>query len=327
MNVLVTGGTGFLGSNLVAHLAGRGHTVRVLKRPASSSSLLDDFPIEVAPGDVTDLESLIAAARGVEGIYHVAAEVSYWRRRREAMYRVNVGGTRNVIEAAVRSGVRRVIHTSSIATIGYHEDGKPIDENTPWNWGPAGIDYFETKHRAEAEAMKGVARGVEVVAVNPALIFGPRDATWNAGRVFKMARARGMQMFPEGAAAMCDADDVCAAHIEAMTRGRSGERYILAGETVRYIDMFRMAADVMGVRPRVMTVPYALAAAAAWAAYGVSLVTNKEPMLTPEMLRVANGTYRYDSSKAIRELDYAQTPLRVSLEKAYRWYRDAGLLP
>jgi dihydroflavonol-4-reductase len=327
MNVLVTGGTGFLGSNLVYHLASRGDRVRVLKRPATSMAHLEGLPVEVVPGDVTDLDSLVAAARGVECIYHVAATVTYWRRRRAAMYEVNVGGTRNVIEAAVRGEVRRVVHTSSVATIGYREDGQPADENTRWNWGPAGIDYFTTKHQGEAEAFKGIARGVEVVVLNPALIFGARDVTWSTGRTFKMARSRGVHMFTDGAGPMCDADDVSLGHIAAMERGQSGQRYILGGDTVRYADMFRMAAEAMGVRRRVLTVPYSLAAAAAWAAYGVSLLTNREPLLTPEMLRAAQGIYRVDSSKAIRELGYAQTPLRVSIEKSYRWYRDSGLLP
>src|SRR5438128_589236 len=125
MNVLVTGATGFLGSNLVHHLVSQGDTVRVLKRPTSSMALLQDLPIEVITGDVTDADLLVSAARGVEGIYHTAAVVSFWRRRRVEQYRVNVDGTRNVIEAAVRCGVRRVVHTSSIATIGYREDRQP----------------------------------------------------------------------------------------------------------------------------------------------------------------------------------------------------------
>jgi dihydroflavonol-4-reductase len=326
MKVLVTGATGFLGANLCHHLVARGDTVRVLKRKRTPPTLLAGLPVEIAEGDVTDLDSVVAASRGVEGIYHVAGLVSYWRPKRAWMYRVNIDGPRNVVEAAVRNGVRRVVHTSSIAAVGFRTDGQPADEETPFNWEPFDVGYPISKFRGEQEAMKGLARGLEVVSVNPALIFGPRDTAWNAGRMLRIVASGRTIRIPEGASTTCDVDDVCAGHIAAMERGQSGRRYIFGGEQVGYARLFQIIGEVMGRRVRVQRVPYWVATLASYGAYALSVLTRKEPDITPELMRVARRTRRYSSERAIRELAYPQTPLRVTLEKTYRWYRDNGYL-
>ncbi len=327
MKVLITGGTGFLGANLCHHLVAHGDQVRVLKRRKTPPTLLEGLPVEFAEGDVTDLDSLLAAARGVEGIYHAAGLISYWRPKRERQYRVNVEGSRHVVEAAVRSGVRRIVHTSSIAAVGFRADGQPADEDTEWNWERYDVHYCTTKHLGEVEAMKGNQRGVEVVALNPSLIFGPRDLHFQAGRIFKMVADSSVIRIPEGNSTTSDVDDVCAAHIAAMERGQPGRRYILGGEVRAYSDLIREIADVMGKPVRVQIVPFRVAQLVAYAFYGLSLLTRKEPPLTPELLRVAQHTRRYSSARAIRELGYPQTPLRAALEKTYRWYVENSLLP
>ena len=326
MKVLVTGATGFLGANLCHHLVARGDAVRVLKRKRTKPTLLEGLPIEIAEGDVTDFDSLLAASRGVEGIYHVAGLVSYWRPKRDWMYCVNIDGPRNVVEAAVRNGVRRVVHTSSIAAVGFRTDGQPADEETPFNWEPYDVGYPISKFRGEQEAMKAIAHSLEVVSVNPALIFGPRDTSWNAGRMFRMVQQSRTIRIPDGSSTTCDVDDVCAGHIAAMERGLSGRRYILGGEHLGIARLFEMVGEVMGQKVRVHTVPYWVASLASYAAYSVSLLTRKEPDFTPELMRVARRSRRYSSERAIRELGYPQTPLRATLEKTYRWYRDHGYL-
>jgi len=326
MKVLVTGATGFLGANLCHHLVARGDAVRVLKRKRTKPTLLEGLPIEIAEGDVTDFDSLLAASHGVEGIYHVAGLVSYWRPKRDWMYCVNIDGPRNVVEAAVRNGVRRVVHTSSIAAVGFRTDGQPADEETPFNWEPYDVGYPISKFRGEQEAMKAIAHSLEVVSVNPALIFGPRDTSWNAGRMFRMVQQSRTIRIPDGSSTTCDVDDVCAGHIAAMERGLSGRRYILGGEHLGIARLFEMVGEVMGQKVRVHTVPYWVASLASYAAYSVSLLTRKEPDFTPELMRVARRSRRYSSERAIRELGYPQTPLRATLEKTYRWYRDHGYL-
>lgn len=326
MKILVTGGTGFLGANLVHNLVARGDQVRVLKRRRTPPTLLEGLPVEFAEGDVTDFDSLVAASHGVEGIYHVAGLVSYWRPKRAWMFRVNVEGARNVVGAARRNGVRRVVHTSSIAAVGYRSDGQPCDEETIWNWGPQDIGYAASKHLGEQEALQAAAKGLEVVVVNPALIFGPRDISWNAGRMFKLVQERSTIRGPEGSTTTCDLDDVCAGHIAAMERGQPGRRYILGGEHIRYSDLFRQISDVMRKPIRIQAIPFWVAQVAAWGTYGASFLTRREPALTPELLRMARFSRYYSSERARRELGYPQTPLRQTLEKTYRWYCDHGYL-
>lgn len=326
VNVLVTGATGFMGSNLVHHLVQRGDRVRVLKRRETLPILLSGLPIEMCEGDVTDAESVTRASRGVEGIYHVAGIVSYWRPRRALQHRVNVEGTRNVVDAAVRNDVRRCVYTSSIAAVGFRDDEQAADEDTPWNWAPYDIGYCNTKHLGEQEALRAGERGIEVVVVNPALVFGSRDLNWNAGRMFKMVAERSTIRGLDGWTTTCDVDDVCAGQIGAMDEGRPGRRYILGGEARSYPGLIREIADVMRRRVRVKTVPYPVAQATASAAYAVSLLTRREPALTPELVRMTAQRRIYSSERAMHELGYPQTPLRASLEKAYQWYRDNGRL-
>ncbi|MFQ5724562.1 MAG: SDR family oxidoreductase [Terriglobia bacterium] len=327
MKVLVTGGTGFLGANLVHHLVARGDQVRVLKRPRTAPDILQGLPVELVEGDVTDFDSLLRASQGVEGIYHVAALITYWRPRRQRQHRVNVEGTRNVAEAALRNRVRRVVHTSSIAAIGFRTDGIPADEDTEWNWGPYDIGYCTTKRLAEQEALTATAKGLEVVIVNPAVIFGPRDVHRNTGRLITMVAKKSTLLWPEGTITACDVDDVCQGHIAAMARGQSGRRYILGGEHVRFSDLIQLVADIMGKKVRVVSIPGWLERALAWGAYGVSLLTRRDPALTPDLVQVRRLVGTYSSARAIRELGYPQTPLRQTLEKTYRWYVENGYLP
>ena len=326
MKVLVTGATGFVGANLVHHLVRRGEEVRILKRAKTPPTLLEGLDVEVVIGDITDAKSLVEATRGVEGVYHVAGLISYWPPKRQWQTRVNVEGPRLVVQAAAENKVRRIVHTSSVAAIGFRTDGQPSDETTRWNWGPLDIHYCTTKYLGEKEAFKGIDYGLEVVVVNPALIFGPRDTSWNAGRMFKMVTDRSTIQITDGATTTCDVDDVCVAHIAAMERGRSGERYILGGESRSYPALFQEIAAVAGRQVKIRTVPSWLAYTIAWAHYGVSLITRKEPTITPEIVRMTQFARTLSSEKAIRELGYPQTPLRESLEKTYRWYKDNGYL-
>ncbi|OFV84050.1 MAG: hypothetical protein A2620_03975 [Acidobacteria bacterium RIFCSPHIGHO2_01_FULL_67_28] len=326
MKVLVTGGTGFLGANLVHHLVTRGDQVRVLKRRRTPPDILAGLPVEFVEGDVTDADSLLRACQGVEGVYHVAALVSYWRPRRAWQHRVNVEGTRNVVEAAARAAVRRIVHTSSIAAIGFRADGQPADEDTQWNWGPHDIGYCTTKHLGEQEALEGNARGLEVVVVNPAVIFGPRDVHRNTGRLLTMVAHHSVLVWPDGVITTCDVDDVCAGHVAAMERGRPGRRYILGGEHWRFPDLIHAVAELLGKKVRVLAAPEWLESLVAWSLYGMSRVTRREPALTPELVTVRRLVGTYSSARALRELGFPQTPLRQTLEKTYRWYVENGFL-
>ena len=235
MPIFVTGGTGFLGLNLVRLLLERGRQVRLLVRPASSRIGLDERAIEFVEGDVTDARSLREALRGCEEVYHVAGwvQVSPWGR--SAAWRVNVEGTRNVCAAALAGGVRRVVHTSSIATIGRGTLARPADETTPWNLGAENIPYYASKVAAEEAVLEHVGRGLDAVIVNPTYLVGPWDVKPSAGRALIYTARRRLRFFPSrGGINYADVRQAATGHLLAMERGRAGERYILGGENLTF---------------------------------------------------------------------------------------------
>ncbi|HEY3228882.1 MAG TPA: NAD-dependent epimerase/dehydratase family protein, partial [Roseiflexaceae bacterium] len=227
MKVLVTGGTGFLGANLVAALLERGDAVRVLRRANSSLIALDGLPVEHVIGDILEPDAVARAVAGCDLVFHVAALASYWRARRDQVYRVNVEGTRIVMDACSRAGVPRVVHTSSVAAVGIPPPGTVGDETTPFDALSATFAYADSKHRAEAEVQNAVARGLDVVIVNPASVFGAGDHYLNTGRiVIEYGRGR-IPVVPPGGMCVVDVDAVVRGHLLAAERGRAGERYIL----------------------------------------------------------------------------------------------------
>lgn len=326
--VLVTGGTGFVGSNLVPHLLRDGSTVKTLVRD-KGSGLLDPGTVEMLIGDVRDPDAVARAVKGADVVYHVAGLVSYWRPRRRELHDVNVLGTRNVVSACLEAGVRRLVFTSSVGAIGIPPDGVPGDEDTPYNWDPCGYHYCMSKYLAEGEVYRGIAAGLPAVILNPALVAGPRDINWNAGRIFaRINRSRrGRVICTGGSVSLVDVDDVCRAHIAAASGGRSGGRYILAGHAIAYRDLFAEVASVMGrtdVRIRVLGDRTALLAARAKAA--AAAVTRREPDITPELIRMNVRWRVFDNAAAQRDLGFTVTPLRQTLQRAYDWYRARHLL-
>jgi dihydroflavonol-4-reductase len=326
--VLVTGGTGFVGSNLVPHLLREGASVRTLVRDAGSG-LLDPASVEMLIGDVRDPDAVARAVKGAEVVYHVAGLVSYWRPRRRELHDVNVLGTRNVVSACLAGGVRRLVFTSSVGAIGVPADGVPGDESTPYNWDPCGYHYCMSKYLAEGEVYRGVAAGLNAVILNPALVAGPRDINWNAGRIFAMIKRsrRGRVICTRGSVSLVDVDDVCLAHVAAASAGRPGGRYILAGHPIAYRDLFAEVASVMGrTDVTIRVVPDGAALLAARAKAAAAALTRREPDITPELVRMNVRWRVFDDAAARRDLGFTVTPLRQTLQRAYDWYRARGLL-
>ena len=172
-NVLVTGGTGFIGSNLAVALLREGCYVRILRRQDSDLRAIGNAEVEHCIGDIRNIESLRSAVKGCDTVFHTAAMVSYWRKERELMYDVNIRGTRNVVQACLEANVQKLVHTSSVAAIGYPENGGLSDENNVFNWEPYDVGYRISKHEAEAEIFLGVKLGLPAVMVNPAVCASP----------------------------------------------------------------------------------------------------------------------------------------------------------
>ncbi len=246
---LVTGGTGFIGSHLVRHLAARGDKLKLLVRVGRDTSHLDDLEWERAEGDVTDRDSVRRAMDGVSRVFNVAGTTSMRARDTDRVFDVNVGGTRNVMEEALRAGVVRVVHTSSCSAVGTAPPHGTIDETEPFKIGHLGISYVNSKHDAENVAMQVGARGLPVVIVNPAFVLGPDDPTGTSNALVTRLLLRRIPAYVDGGLNVVDVRDVAAGHLLADETGNEGERYLLAGRNFTLQRLFADLSRIGGVPP------------------------------------------------------------------------------
>lgn len=329
MKVFVTGGTGFVGGAVVRRLVETGHQVRVLVRPGANTRQINGLGVERVEGDLRDTESLRRAMSGCEWVFHVAALYAYWGFPWEAFYRTNVEGTRHVLEAAAAASVQRIVHTSSIATLGLPRGDEPANEDTPVALKDKLGHYKRSKFLGEQIAREAAGRGLPVVIVNPAAPVGVGDhrPTPTGQMIVDFLNGR-MFGFVDTGLNIVDVEDVAAGHLLAAERGRIGERYILGGENLTLKQVLDLLAEVSGRPPVRLRIPHAVALAwsyvdVAWARLDRSHV----PSATPEKVRLSRQKEFYDSSKAERELGYAHRSAREALRKAVAWYRANGYAP
>ena len=325
-NVLVTGGTGFIGSSLAIALLKEGCNVRILRRPHSDLRAIGSAEVEHRFGDVRDVDSLKRAVSGCDTVFHTAAVVSYWRRDRERMYDINIVGTRNVIAACLETGIQKLIHTSSVAAVGFPEEGTWADETNQFNWEPFNIGYRISKHRAEQEVLSALTLGLPAVIVNPSIVVGPRDINFHGGQIVRDIYRKRLLVYADGGMNIVHVDDVVRGQIAAARQGRIGERYILCGENLAIREIFKTTAEVVGgIVPRIR-MPKALVHSAAFAAEMIGNVTNTKPWLTRELVTRTGTSYFFSCAKAQRELGYTVTSLRTAIEDAFVWYTQNGFM-
>ena len=331
MKIAITGGNGFIGSQLAAALSERGHLVRVLVRPSSDLTNLRSLTVEHCPGDVRDLDSLLRAFDGCELVFHTAAVVSFWKPLYQLQHEVNVLGTRNVVTAARRAGVRRLVHTSSIAALGHPVDGLlgsgPLaDETTAFNWDGSVAGYKRSKYEGELEIRQGIEQGLDAVIVNPAVVIGPGDIHFNGGDFIRSVARGFVPFYIRGGANIAFVEDVVRGHISAAEKGRTGERYILGGENLTHRQIFQTIAQIVGKPAPRIPIPVAVVKATARVLDMIGTVLRKKPLLTPELVAGAGLHNWYSSAKAEKELAYTITPFRTAVEITYDWYKTEGLL-
>ncbi len=322
--VLVTGATGFIGSALCRALVERGHAVRALHRATSSLELLAGLPVAPVRGDILEPESLRPALRGVEVVFHAAAQSAYWRRP-EIVVRSAVEGTRNVVTAAREAGVRRLILTSSVAALGVPRAGEALTESHTFNLEPRAFPYGYAKYQAEVEALRAAGGALEVVVVNPSIVVGPGDIHQISGSlVVEAARGR-LFFYSEGGANYVHLADVVEGHLAALRRGRPGERYILGGENLPHRQAFEILAEVTGRRGPRLRLPGWGVSAAAWVVDGVRRFV---PLpLEGAQLRLSRVFLYCDISKAKEQLGLPPPrSFRQAAEEAYAWYRARGVV-
>jgi dihydroflavonol-4-reductase len=304
--------------------------VRAYARPSWAGRALPGFSPggpspDVFHGDIRDASSLAKAASGCDIVFHTAAVVSFRGRDREAQIDVNAGGARAVAEACLSAGVRRLVHTSSIAALGYRTDGALVDEATAFNW-PTSLSYRYSKHLAEREILDAARRGLDAVIVNPTVIVGPGDRYVHGGQLVRDAVRGRMIAWPPGGMNVVGLADVVAGHLAAASRGRAGERYILGGANFTHRELFFYVTRLLGARTPKFRLPRAAVLLLARGSEALARLTRTEPLITPDLVAGVGMHQWYAHAKAARELGYNPVSLEKSILDAYIWYRGQGIL-
>lgn len=340
MTTLITGATGFIGGNLARALSARGEAVRALVRPAANDLAIRDTGISQVPGDLLDIASLRRAAAGCDRIYHCAATYSFWSRRPSDIYRTNVAGTVNLLNVAREAGVRRVVFTSSVATIGLPSPDAAAAADAPTAGRPLGAEdippqrshiighYKQSKYLAEQVALAANDSDLEVVVVNPCAPVGQWDVKPTpTGRIpLDFARGR-IPGYVATGMNLVDVADVAQGHILAMEKGRAGERYILGHRNLTLRQVFAILADITGRRPPRLRFPYWFIVGAAYCDQWLeSGIMRREPVIPLEGIKITRHPMYVSSRKAVAELGLPQSPVETALENAVSWFTDYGYL-
>lgn len=317
--VFVTGATGLLGSTLTRHLVRSGEDVRIFHRVSSRLDLIEDISrsVEHAVGDLNDTFALREAMTGVDRVYHVAAQIGFGgRAERNRLMRVNVDGTASVANAALESGVERMVHTSSMSAFGRPE--KPdtvIDEEAEWRRSKANSVYAQSKHLSELEIHRAVAEGLDAVIVNPALIFGLGREGQNTRRIVDRVRTGRLPAIPAGGTNVVDVLDVAEGMIRAMDRGATGARYFLGSENLSWMRIIHTLAEAFGSRPPRWVLSRSPALTLGYFSEAVSMVTRTRPFITRADARSMSGFYQYSNRMAVEELGCSFRSFEATAER------------
>lgn len=325
--ILVTGSTGLVGGNLVRKLIDNGERVKVLLRKTSKLVAFKPEEVEIAYGDITDKFSLIDALKDCDYLYHSAAMVTMWtpdEKSKKQMYEINVTGTTNCMEAALKQKVKKVVYVSTVDALGIRSKYNPADETVSFSEGmqQLNVPYANTKHKAQVEALKFVNKGLDVVVVNPTFMFGAYDAKPSSGEMIIAVKKGLTLMYTGGGNNFVDVKDVVEAMITTMQKGRTGECYILGNENLTYKEIFTKIANVVkGRKPQVLA-PKTLIKIAGYAGDIFGKLTNQEAPVNSIYAKFANIYHYFNPQKARIELGLKQTPVEVAIERAYIWFKD-----
>lgn len=327
MRALVTGATGFVGAAVGRALLGEGWQVRALVRGGSDRRNIRSLALEPIVGDLTDAASLERALEGCEAVFHVAADYRLWAPDPRELYRTNLEGTGNLLDAARRAGVRRIIYTSSVATVGLPPDGRAGTEDAPAGLADMIGHYKRSKFLAEERAREAVAAGAPVVIVNPSTPIGPGDVKPTPTGQIVLDAARGRTpAYVDTGLNIVHVDDVAAGHLLAFHRGRIGERYILGGEDMTLKQVLTLIAQLVGRSPPRIRLPHAAVLPVAHVAELYARLTGRPTRITVEGVRMSRKRMFFSSDKAVRELGYRWRPPAEAFADALRWFEDNGYL-
>jgi dihydroflavonol-4-reductase len=329
---LITGCTGLLGGHVALDLLKKGEKVRAIKRPGSDFTCINNVfnahskedvalfeKIEWVEGDVLDIYSLIEAMDGINHLYHCAALVSFDPRDKDKMWKVNVEGTANVMNAALDQGIKKVCHVSSIAALGSSPETKILTEDSWWKDAPENSWYAVTKYTSEREAWRAIEEGLNVVIVNPSIILGPGDKSKGSTAIFSAGK-KGLKFYPTGGSGFVDARDVSRCMIELMQGNFCNDRYIINAENISYKDLFSLIHKSFGLAAPTYKAGK-LITGFLWRAETLrSFITGKPPVLTKETAIAVTNTREFSNKKVRDVLGIPFIPLENSVKDICEWY-------
>src|SRR5215467_15060365 len=324
--ILVTGAAGFLGSHLTRQLVARGADVRVLLRPSSSNRAIADLPLEYVTGDLRDTASLDRALAGVERVFHVAADYRLWSKRAQDIYDSNVGGTKNLLQAAKRASVDQFVYTSTVATIAVDRPQAP-NESTDAKLDEMVGHYKRSKWMAEKEVLAAARAGFPAVVAMPTTPVGPWD--WKptpTGKIMRDFLNGKMPGYVETGLNFVGVEECAAGHLLASEKGRVGERYLLGGENLTLKALLDMLSNITGLPAPKMKIPHGLALGVAYANTVFSRLIGREPSIPIEGVKIARHMMFVDCSRAQHELGFKPGPVSAALDRAVRWYEANGYI-
>ncbi|MCB0351231.1 MAG: NAD-dependent epimerase/dehydratase family protein [Bdellovibrionales bacterium] len=327
MKILITGATGFIGTWVTKSLLDRGHDIRVISRSGTANFHFPSEKIEVVRADITNQDSLTKAFQDVDSVFHLAGLIGYSRAMRQQMVTTNVVGTQNVVESCLKARCRRLVYMSSVVAIGASFDGaSPLNENSKYELHDLNLGYFETKHRAEKIVSEAVTAGkIDAVILNPSTIYGPGDAK-KGSRSTQVKVAQGkFPVYTSGGVNVVHIHDVVNAAYRAWEIGRSGERYILAGENILIHDLFKHIAEAAGVPPPRIYLPNPVVHTLGKVGDFLETKGIKTP-LNSETAWTSTLFHWFDNSKAKRELSLNPTSAKKAIGESVLWMKEHGVI-
>jgi dihydroflavonol-4-reductase len=329
MKIFLTGATGFVGHHVAQALADDGAKLRLLARKTSKLSNLEGIKGEIHTGDLSDPESIRPALEGCDALMHVAADYRLWIPDPKAMYRANVDGTRELLRMAREAGIKRVVYTSSVATMGFRKDGIIVNEDTPVSLKAMVGHYKRSKFMAEQVAIEAAKSGQHVMILNPTTPIGSNDSKPTpTGRIFVDFLNHKFPAYVDTGLNLVDVSEVAKAHVAALTVGRCGERYILGGENLSLKQILDKMSAITGIPSPTVKIPFAIAATYAFFEENITgRIRGREPRATLEEVRMGRKKMYASSAKAQQELGFRVGPVYPAMRSAIEWFRANGYAP
>jgi dihydroflavonol-4-reductase len=327
MKILVTGADGLLGSNLVRELLRRGHTVRAFVQPGRQQKTLEGLNLEKIPGDLLNPEDVIKSGEGCDAVIHCAASTSVWPTRSDIVNRVNIEGTKNIIQTVRFNQVQRMIYVGTANSFGFGSKDDPGVEGNPYKSATYGLDYMDSKYKAQQVILKQVEENsLPAVIVNPTFMFGPYDSNPSSGAMIVALYKGKVPGYTSGGRNYLCAKDAAVAIANALTKGRIGECYILGNQNLSYEEAFKKIAETIGVKPPSIAIPPVFAKLYGRVGSFIGNMTGRAPSISYPLSRIACDEHYFSPSKAVRELELPQTPIEVGIKECFDWLKENNYL-